>query len=130
MPVESPAPPELPGLEVKKALARLHLPLECYRELVIRFSHDHQNDAALIRNCLEVGDREGAWEAAHTLKGVAGNLSANRLYAAAATLEAALRDGGPAEATRLLPEVATCLAEVVASAEILSLTGSANEHIT
>jgi HPt (histidine-containing phosphotransfer) domain-containing protein len=53
---------------------------------------EHSGDAATqIAACLAKGDRAGARNATHTLKGVAGNLSAEALYRASQKLETALR---------------------------------------
>ena len=111
--------PELPGLNVKAALTRMVIPLARYREFVILFGQEHQDDAALIRESLEAGDLAGARIAAHTLKGVAGNLAAINLCVVAGKLEAALKVGHPDEAAQYLPELTTYLAEVLSAAAIL-----------
>lgn len=48
---------------------------------------------ALLGRALEAGDVAGAFQAAHTLKGVAGNLGLTPLYGAACALVEPLRQG-------------------------------------
>ena len=116
---EAPEAPELPCLNVKAALSRMKIPLARYREFVILFGKEHQNDAALLREQLAAGDLEGARLVSHTLKGVAGLLAATKLSAEAATLEAALKAGHLHEAEQCLPELTAYLAEVLSAAAIL-----------
>ena len=111
---------ELPGLDVRTALARLNIPLARYREVVIRFGQEHRDDAALIRENLAVGNLDAARIAAHTLKGVAGNLAARPLAKVATMMDSALKRGCLEEARQLLSPLEADLAEVVASAAILS----------
>jgi HPt (histidine-containing phosphotransfer) domain-containing protein len=62
-----------------------------YRRLLLQFL-DHSARAAVdIRAALVAGDRARARAETHTLKGVAGTLSAKELYTAAGALESALR---------------------------------------
>ena len=68
------------------------------------------------------------FRSAHTLKGVAGNIAATNLQAVAAALEASLTAGRPNEVVRRLPELATCMTEILNAADILeqSLTAAGN----
>lgn len=61
------------------------------------------------------GDAKGAFEAAHTLKGVAGNLSLERLYRAVEKQTEFLRDGRMDQASAVMPEVDAAYAEVTAA---------------
>ncbi|MCB1734832.1 MAG: response regulator [Gammaproteobacteria bacterium] len=60
---------------------------------ILRKFHDSQRDvSSRIRDAVAVGDAELAQREAHTLKGLAGNIGADALQAAAADVEAVLKD--------------------------------------
>ena len=87
---------------------------ECYRELggdcaqvekrlssealVRRFLAKFLDDGSFSELCIamEDGDRHKAFRAAHTLKGVSGNLGLDRLYSSASQLADVLRPEGAA----------------------------------
>ncbi len=84
-------PATLDGFNVADGVKRVGGDRGLYRRLLLQF-YDHSGRAATeIRTALAAGDRAKAKAEAHTLKGVAGTLSAKELYAAAAALETALR---------------------------------------
>jgi signal transduction histidine kinase/HPt (histidine-containing phosphotransfer) domain-containing protein/ActR/RegA family two-component response regulator len=84
-------PATLDGFNVADGVKRVGGDRGLYRRLLLQF-YDHSGRAAVeIRTALAAGDRAKAKAEAHTLKGVAGTLSAKELYAAAAALETALR---------------------------------------
>lgn len=63
------------------------------QKFVLKFVDDGSYD--LLRASLEAGDREEAFRAAHTIKGVCANLAFNTLLASSEELTEALRDGAP-----------------------------------
>ncbi|MGN1251200.1 MAG: Hpt domain-containing protein [Candidatus Spyradocola sp.] len=78
--------------------------------LVTRFIGKFLDDGsyAELRRAMAAGDRAEAFRAAHTLKGVCGNLSFDRLLASTERLTALLRPEGetiPAGADALLAQV-------------------------
>jgi two-component system sensor histidine kinase/response regulator len=87
----SPLPETLDGFALDEGVKRVGGDRALYRRLLLQF-HDHSSSAgAGIRAALASGDRAKARAEVHTLKGVAGTLSAKDLYAASQALEAALR---------------------------------------
>jgi CheY-like chemotaxis protein len=97
-PAAQPALPELPGFDTAAALARLGGNEPLYRKLLTDLARGHRDDCDKIREAIAAGDLEAARRIAHTLKGVAGNLSAQALQQAAAEAESMLRaiaDGTP-----------------------------------
>lgn len=84
---------ELPGIDVQAALKRLVGNRALLNKLLIEFSQKHGNTAEQITRELENGNREKARSHAHTIKGVAGNLSANDLFQSALVLEEAIASG-------------------------------------
>lgn len=78
--------------------------------LVRRFLAKFLDDGSFSELCIamEEGTRDKAFRAAHTLKGVSGNLSLDRLYSSASQLAEALRPEGeriPAAAHGLFEKV-------------------------
>ena len=78
--------------------------------LIRRFLTKFLDDGSFSQLCIamEEGDRDKAFRAAHTLKGVSGNLSLSRLYLSVSQLTEVLRYGSeciPADAAPLLEEV-------------------------
>ena len=87
-------PETLDGFDLADGLKRVGGDRALYRRLLLQFREHSANAANDIRAALAAGDRSAAKSAAHTLKGVAGNLSATALYKAAQKLETGLRRGG------------------------------------
>ncbi|MCP5352847.1 MAG: PAS domain S-box protein [Chromatiales bacterium] len=84
--------PDIPGLDVTAGLATAQDDAALYRRLLLRF-HDEQIDFARHFNAARHDpDPQATTRAAHTLKGLAANIGANRLRAAASALETACRD--------------------------------------
>jgi two-component system sensor histidine kinase/response regulator len=84
------------GLDVAQGLRRVAGNHKLYLRLLRQFV-DEQSDAAdRIGVNLAGGDRADAERLAHSVKGVAGNLAAGPVQAAAGALEKAIRDGGDA----------------------------------
>ncbi len=84
--------PELPGIDVGSGVARTQGNLELYRKLLLRFHNNYGDFASPFRAMLSSGDYEAATREAHTLKGVAGNIGAQRVQSAAQVLEDACRE--------------------------------------
>ncbi len=65
------------------------------QKFVLKFLND--GSYQLLLDSLAAGDREEAFRAAHTIKGVCANLAFNDLLASSEQLTEALRDGKPAQ---------------------------------
>jgi signal transduction histidine kinase/CheY-like chemotaxis protein/HPt (histidine-containing phosphotransfer) domain-containing protein len=90
---QAPPPPELEGINVAGALARLGLEFEALQRMLIRFADGQTATVARLRAAVDAGDTDGAAKAAHALAGAAGNLGADTLREAAKALETAARAG-------------------------------------
>jgi two-component system, sensor histidine kinase and response regulator len=88
--------PEIDGVDVREGLTRAAGNRRLYRDLLIRFAKDHRNVGAQIAAALESGDPKQAEHIAHTVKGVAGNMSIRKIYSSADQMEKAIRKGDPA----------------------------------
>jgi PAS domain S-box-containing protein len=83
----------LRGVDVDAALARLNGRRDLLTRLLRAFVEDHEKSAAAISGAIARGDFEKGLQIAHEVKGVAGTLSANAVFAAARALEHGLRQG-------------------------------------
>ncbi|MDY3939191.1 MAG: Hpt domain-containing protein [Spirochaetia bacterium] len=74
---------------------------------------------ALLEQAMAAGDTDAAFRAAHTLKGVCGNLCLEELYRTAAPLSDALKRGDTDTAARLFEEMRPVYRDTVAALETL-----------
>ncbi|MBF0627943.1 MAG: response regulator [Magnetococcales bacterium] len=101
-----PLPMHLPGIDLSEALDRVNQNHALMREIFLSFYRDHVDAARIVRARLEQCDREGLESVkrlVHSLKGLAGNLSAKALFQAALDLEEAIKR----ENRALWPELLT-----------------------
>jgi two-component system, sensor histidine kinase and response regulator len=89
-------PDELPGFDLGEGLQRLMGNRALYRKLLANFATHYAQTADDIRQALDAGDFDRAHSLVHALKGVAGNLSAKEVQAAAAELEKMVKQLQPA----------------------------------
>ena len=83
-------PTTLPGIDIPSALQRMNNNIRFFRDMLLGFNRDFANVAEKIRTYLEGNteeDRTSARIIAHTMKGIAGNISAKQLFQAAGDLE-------------------------------------------
>jgi HPt (histidine-containing phosphotransfer) domain-containing protein len=85
--------PTLPGISVDTGLARLRGNRKLYKELLVKFRENNLNALNDIRGAGENGDTDTVVRMVHKIKGVSGNLGANRLFRAARKLETKLKQG-------------------------------------
>jgi PAS domain S-box-containing protein len=80
-------PQSISGIDIEAGLDRLNGNRKLYRKLLIDFSENYSSFAEDIKTDMEQGNIEEARRLAHTLKGVAGNISAYDIQNIAAELE-------------------------------------------
>lgn len=83
----------LPGLDVKKALARLGNNERLYVKLLKQFLKYYSNTEGSFQQALDSGDIAGAQRLIHTLKGLAGAIGATSLANESGFLEASFHSG-------------------------------------
>jgi signal transduction histidine kinase/CheY-like chemotaxis protein len=114
-----PATP-LPSLTTLPVTTEIDLPSGLHRvggnqalhqQLLLKFINHHAYAAEEVRDALGRGDNSSAERAAHTVRGVAGNVGLNGVAAAAQALETALRTG--ADTTLLQPALAAAISRAV-----------------
>jgi two-component system sensor histidine kinase/response regulator len=83
--------PQIPGLDTNDGLTRVAGNRKLYSKLLGQFVEQQGSALRDLSAALERGDTATAERLAHTLKGVAGNLGAKSLQAAAGQLEKLIR---------------------------------------
>jgi two-component system, sensor histidine kinase and response regulator len=118
--------PELPGIDTQAGLAISQNDPRLYLKLLRRFRESQGDFAARFAAARLDPDPEAATRCAHTLKGVAGNIAARDVQAAAQALESACQAGESGERLDvLLAETLVCLEPVLAGLAVLDRSESA-----
>ena len=86
-------PEYLPGFDLSDGLKRLQGNKGLYRKLLLSFATDYCGAANDIRIALDAKDFERTHSLVHNIKGLAGNLAATDLQAAAVNLETLVKGG-------------------------------------
>ncbi len=105
--------PNLPGIDTAMGLKRVAGNRKLYRKLLNDFLLGYAEHVTKIREAMDGGRGEEAHRLAHTLKGVAGNIGASALQAAAQEVESALKAGDMDRVGRALPPLQVELAAVL-----------------
>ncbi len=108
-------PEHLEGIDVVEGLKRVAGNRNLYRNLLLKFGQSQARAVEDIREALATGDQELAHRIAHTIRGVAGNIGAKELQAAATAIEIAFRESDTARAEANLPILEAALGRVVSS---------------
>ena len=99
------------GIDVREALGRFMDNEGLMMKFLLRFPQDE--NFSKLRQAMEAGDTGQAFEAAHTLKGVTGNLSMTELYRQVGALVEELRGGNLEGAREKMPALEAQYARVV-----------------
>jgi signal transduction histidine kinase/CheY-like chemotaxis protein/HPt (histidine-containing phosphotransfer) domain-containing protein/HAMP domain-containing protein len=87
--------PAISGLDVEDGLFRVGGNQKLYLKLLRQFEEQQDEAGKQIASALATKDFDGAVHLVHTLKGVAGNIGAKVVHAAASHLEKMIRDQAP-----------------------------------
>jgi PAS domain S-box-containing protein len=109
----------IPDFDPVEGLRRVAGKEDVYLSILRKFVADRQQTGTALDAALTAGDRNAAIHVAHTLRGVAGNIGAKAVAAAAAALETALRAnrGDDAELERARALVSRTLTALVGELE-------------
>ncbi|MBF0390036.1 MAG: response regulator [Desulfamplus sp.] len=122
-PKEFKLPETLAGIDLKSALSRIRGNTRLFKDILQDFAQDYSLITSQIASAIELGDIVAAERIAHTVKGVAGNISAQELYLASTELDKALREGRDSDYSELLANFDASLKQVLDSIESLNLDG-------
>lgn len=99
------------GVDYDLGLDRFDGNAELFEKFIKRFPEDTSLDS--LRHALASDDGENAYRAAHTLKGVVGNLSFTPYFDLMTTVAKDLREGDLAGAKELMPAVEKAHADIL-----------------
>ncbi|MGE4498172.1 MAG: response regulator [Deferribacterales bacterium] len=86
--------PPIEGIDFKKGLRTVAGKSELYLRMLEKFAAVNRDTGRKLLEEIRRGDLKSAEMTAHSVKGTAGNIGADRLYAAAGRLERLIADGG------------------------------------
>lgn len=109
--------PVISGLDTASGLKRTANNVKLYRKILVQYAEGQKDAVENIRTSLGADQRQDAERAAHTTKGVSGNIGAIIVQEKAAVVEAAIRNNEPRE---ILEPLLKALDEVL-SAMVSSL---------
>jgi predicted ATPase/signal transduction histidine kinase/CheY-like chemotaxis protein/HPt (histidine-containing phosphotransfer) domain-containing protein len=123
-------PDTLPGIDIVSGLERLSGNRNLYAKLLKMFSRDYAGMTDEIKAALNRKDTETAERLTHTIRGVAGNLSARDLQRSASELEKGIKQQIPEKLDILLETFEHYLTQVVESVRSFDYTDTERtEHI-
>ncbi|NEO58568.1 MAG: response regulator [Okeania sp. SIO3B5] len=106
----------LVGIDVEEGVHRIGGNLNAYRQILWQFCEHNQNTLANIQATIATTDYTTARNQVHSIKGIAGNIGAKDLFAAASALEKSLQDNSPTEVLQdLMQTFSQCFAVVMDS---------------
>jgi signal transduction histidine kinase/DNA-binding response OmpR family regulator/HPt (histidine-containing phosphotransfer) domain-containing protein/HAMP domain-containing protein len=118
--------PSIGGLDTANGLSRVGGNQKLYLRLLRQFVEQQGPAVVQIDAALTEGNMPHAALLAHTLKGVAGNIGASQVHAAAAVLEKSIREGrAPADVEAAERQVAAALDPLVAAIDVTLKTTTA-----
>ncbi|WP_314437417.1 Hpt domain-containing protein [Massilia timonae] len=133
------AAPGAPAIDFAAGLERVMDDRALFLRVLGRFAGDYRDLAARLHAALDAGDAVLAHRIAHTLKGAAGMIEANRLRRLALDVELALKAGGAAplaliaaldeELARVLAEVDALLAAPETPAQVQANSPAARDNL-
>ena len=120
-------PESLPGFDLAAGLKRLRGNKRLYRKLLLDFGANYSCVAGEIQETLEARDFKQAHSLVHNLKGLAGNLAATDLQAAAVNLEKLVKGidkkaSSPEQLNLKFSELENALNQALESAQSLGVS--------
>ena len=112
-------PGKLPGIDITEGLSRIGGNKDLFRKILFKFRENQGQIIEEIKAALDSGDTALAARLIHTLKGVAGNISANTLHQTAKELESAVKAGKEEMQQDLLSRVSDNLKHVLSGINAL-----------
>jgi two-component system sensor histidine kinase/response regulator len=79
-------PEEIPGIDLKTALARVNADTGLYKKMLLGFLEKFDGAGRLMGQYLHEGQWEAAYQLGHALQGVSGNIGANGIFQSAREL--------------------------------------------
>jgi two-component system sensor histidine kinase/response regulator len=118
----------VPGLDTKDGLMRVGGNQKLYLKLLRQFADQQGSAVEQISTALAKGDAAVAERLAHTLKGVAGNIGAKPIQAAAGSLEKLLREKANGAALDAATQQVSCALEPIVTRLCAALNSPPSEQ--
>jgi len=120
--------PELDGINTASGIMRIGGNTKLYRNILLKFKASQANAMEEIKAAVDKDDLQLATRIAHTLKGVSGNISADRLQSAALEMETALKHNEAAQFESLYSALETELYLVLSSISALETEDDSDDE--
>ncbi len=121
-------PEKIEGINIQSALLRLRGNKVLLKDILIDFAEAYASVTQQIESEIEKGNFATAERVAHTVKGVAGNISADALHSAASELERGIRES-KGDYSSMLSAFHSSLQQVLESIEILKNSDDKDDHM-
>ncbi|MBF0551314.1 MAG: response regulator [Deltaproteobacteria bacterium] len=112
-------PDTLPGIDLKAGLYRLNGNTRLLRQLICDFAGKYASVTEEIRRMITFDELEDAERLAHTVKGIAGNISAHGVHLAASKLEMGIKNKSEQDYDQMLADLDLSMQPVLESAGVL-----------
>lgn len=109
------------GIDTEGALHRFSGNINLYKRFLLKFSDDDTFEK--VKNALAIEDWDAMLSAAHTLKGVAGNLGLSAIYQASSEIVTSLRAGDQASARTAFLQMETDYQSLISVLESVGREG-------
>ncbi|MFH2130921.1 MAG: Hpt domain-containing protein, partial [bacterium] len=113
-------PDDIPGIDIESSLRRLNGMKKLLADLVSDFSEAHAGDPGLLKTALNNQDYDTAKRIAHTLSGVAGNISAKEIQHQAKQIEIAISSMAMDNVAGMVVELEKQMEIVLESARVIN----------
>ncbi|MBF0473391.1 MAG: response regulator, partial [Nitrospirae bacterium] len=97
--------PDIEGLETVKTLERVGGNIKLLRKLITRFVETQGDVMERIKSALDKNDIETAVREAHTIKGLAGNIGADKMFKLSGSVEGMIKNAKPDNLSEALAEM-------------------------
>ncbi len=123
-------PSDLPPFDLSQALIFSNYNPQLLHQLLLSFCNRYADTANQLTHCIKTQDFTKAEHIAHSLKGVAGTLAADKLKQSASALEIALYNNQIDDLDRLLHNLTEALTDAINAAMTLPLLPEPKSDIT
>jgi two-component system, sensor histidine kinase and response regulator len=108
-------------INTKVGLHRVGGNLQFYRRILDKFGRNHDRTAEEIKIAIAENNLDTAMRLAHTIKGIAGNIGAEKLSEVSAKLEEAIKTKESTNITPTLGDFSACLNEVITTIKNINI---------
>jgi len=112
-------PKNLPGINIKSCLDRLGGNWKVFKKLICDFNEQYSDTTIKIKEFAAKEDFKSILNLVHTIKGIAGNFSADELYKASIEFEGAIKENKSDDLNRLIDRFDSAICRIFEAADII-----------